>query len=436
MGGHVEYPKPMHSRVYVYNDRIQLENPNLIIPYKTITSIENMDEKKISAKRVVALGLVFAPLAIVGAMWKKNHIYTVIQFKDEVGEKAIVLDFGDKVDDIQGWIYRRMLSSKKPTTIIHPENGFMFYENKQYGFRMKYPQTWIKDEMDQKTEDYSTVVEFCMFIENMPPFVTVYINDLSSRHLSFHDFVNREKEEIKNDSGTSIIELSDLVLANNPPVKLVDVEYEGYKRLVFWISFKDIVYEISYEQAAPIFCAGYTVYSGLRAADPKPHERVAVVGIGGLGHLGIQYSKSAGFHTIALTHSKDKEELAYKLGADQVVNNGKDLKLNGGTDVILVTSNSYKPAIEAFQGLRPEGRWVLMGISNEKLTIDPFSLFFYRHQIIGSQQNSPEYLYEALDYVAKGKVKVMTETFSLDNISEAYDKVANGQVRFRAVIHN
>jgi len=153
-----------------------------------------------------------------------------------------------------------------------------------------------------------------------------------------------------------------------------------------------------------------------------------------LGHLGIQYSKAAGFHTIALTHSKDKEELAYKLGADQVVNNGKDLKENGGTDVILVTSNSYKPAIEAFQGLRPEGRWILMCVSYEELKIDPFSLFLNRHQIIGSQQNGPEYLYEALDYVAKGKVKVITETFPLDNISEAYDKVANGQVRFRAVI--
>ena len=67
---------------------------------------------------------------------------------------------------------------------------------------------------------------------------------------------------------------------------------------------------LSYDQAAPIFCAGYTVYSGLRFADPKPHERVAVVGIGALGHLGIQYSKAAGFETIAVTHSKDKEELA------------------------------------------------------------------------------------------------------------------------------
>src|ERR671933_1635427 len=110
---------------------------------------------------------------------------------------------------------------------------------------------------------------------------------------------------------------------------------------------------VSYDQAAPIFCAGYTVYSGLRLADPKPHERIAVVGIGGLGQLGIQYSKAADFETVAVTHSKDKEELAYKLGADSVVADGEGLlKQNaqqgdsssdgGGVDVILATSNSYK----------------------------------------------------------------------------------------------
>jgi len=83
---------------------------------------------------------------------------------------------------------------------------------------------------------------------------------------------------------------------------------------------------LSYDQAAPIFCAGYTVYSGLRFAYPKPHERVVVVGIGALGHLGIQYSKAAGFETIAVTHSKDKEELAYKLGADSIVADGKGFR--------------------------------------------------------------------------------------------------------------
>jgi alcohol dehydrogenase len=199
---------------------------------------------------------------------------------------------------------------------------------------------------------------------------------------------------------------------------------------------------LSYDQIAPIFCAGYTVYSGLRLADPKPHERIAVVGIGALGHLGIQYSKAAGFETIAVTHSKDKEELAYKLGADSVVSDGEALLKegqhngadSGGADVILATSNSYKATADAIKGLRPDGRFVLMGVSTtEPLTISP-EILFKRARIIGSTQNDREHLYEALDFVAKGKVKVMTEKFPLKEINHAYDKVANGNVRFKAVI--
>jgi alcohol dehydrogenase len=190
---------------------------------------------------------------------------------------------------------------------------------------------------------------------------------------------------------------------------------------------------LEYEQAAPIFCAGYTVYSGLRIAEPKPHERIAVVGVGGLGHLAIQYAKVCGFETIAVTHSKDKEELSYKLGADVVVSDGKGLKNSGGADVILATSNSYKATGETLKGLRPDGRLVLMGISDEPLIVTG-QLLMGRGRIIGSLQNDREYLYEALDYVAKGKVQVMTETFPLEDMNTAYDKVVKGELRFRAVL--
>ena len=197
---------------------------------------------------------------------------------------------------------------------------------------------------------------------------------------------------------------------------------------------------LSYDQAAPIFCAGYTVYSGLRLADPKPHERVAVVGIGALGHLGIQYSKAAGFETIAVTHSKDKEEIAYKLGADSVVSDGEGLLKErqhdgaGGADVILATSNSYKATADSIKGLRPDGRLVLMGFSTTEPFIISPEILFNHTRIIGSTQNDIEHLYEALDYAARGKVRVMTEIFPLEEISNAYDKVANGNVRFKAVI--
>ncbi|MGB7623031.1 MAG: zinc-binding dehydrogenase, partial [Terriglobia bacterium] len=190
---------------------------------------------------------------------------------------------------------------------------------------------------------------------------------------------------------------------------------------------------ISYEQAAPILCAGYTVWSGLRLAEPKPHERIAVLGIGGLGHLGLQYSKAAGFETIAITHSKDKEKFVRDLGADEVLAGGEALRALGGADVILATSNSYKATSDALKGLRPDGRLVLMGASNETLEVTA-ELIFLRGRVIGSTQNHPEYLYEALDYAAQGKVKVIEETYKLEEIGKAYERVANGQVRFRAVI--
>jgi alcohol dehydrogenase len=190
---------------------------------------------------------------------------------------------------------------------------------------------------------------------------------------------------------------------------------------------------LAWEQAAPIFCAGYTVWSGFRIAQPKPGDRVAVVGVGGLGHLAIQYAKAAGFDVIAMTHSKDKEPLLRQLGADEVVHDGRGLAAAGGADVILATSNSYAPVTDAIQGLRPEGRLVLMGVAHEPLSV-PISIMWVRGSVLGSAQNSPEHLYEALDYAARGKVKVMAETYPLSDVARAYDRVKAGSVRFRAVI--
>jgi len=191
---------------------------------------------------------------------------------------------------------------------------------------------------------------------------------------------------------------------------------------------------LSYEQAAPIFCAGYTVWSGLRWAAPQPGERVAVVGIGGLGHLAVQYAKAAGFHTIAVSHSPDKDRLIRELGADEVVRDGAGLAGAGGADIVLGTSNSMDATADSIRGLRPDGRLVIMGAEAKPLTVSPFELLMKRIKIIGSQQNSREYLYEALALAAKGKVRVMNETYRLDEIRKAYERVEKGQVRFRAVV--
>jgi len=193
---------------------------------------------------------------------------------------------------------------------------------------------------------------------------------------------------------------------------------------------------ISFEQAAPIFCAGYTVYSGLRIAQPQPHERVAVVGIGGLGHLAVQYAKAAGFPTIAISRSPDKDKFVRELGADEIVRDGQALLDAGGADVILGTSNSNDAMTDSVQGLRPDGRLVLMGFEAKPLVFSPGDFIMKRMRVLGSQQNGTEYLYEALDYVAKGKVRVIEETYKLDDITRAYGRVAEGKVRFRAVVVN
>ena len=191
---------------------------------------------------------------------------------------------------------------------------------------------------------------------------------------------------------------------------------------------------LSYEQAAPIFCAGYTVWSGLRWANPKPHERVAVLGIGGLGHLAVQYAKAAGFETIAISHSPDKDKMIRELGADEIVRDGKGLAAAGGADILLSTSNSTKAMVDSVQGLRPDGRLVTMGADAEPLAVSLMDLIGKRIQVIGSTQNGREYLYEALDFAAKGKVKVMAETYLLADAPKAYQRVAEGKPRFRAVL--
>lgn len=191
---------------------------------------------------------------------------------------------------------------------------------------------------------------------------------------------------------------------------------------------------LAYEQAAPIFCAGYTVWSGLRWAAPQPGERVAIVGIGGLGHLALQYAKAAGFHTIAVSHSPDKDRLIRDLGADEIVRDGEGLARAGGADVVLGTSNSADAMADSIQGLRPDGRLVVMGVDTKPLPILPLELVAKRIKIIGSQQNGREYLYEALTLAASGKVRVMAETYRLDEIQTAYERVEKGDVRFRAVV--
>jgi alcohol dehydrogenase/propanol-preferring alcohol dehydrogenase len=191
---------------------------------------------------------------------------------------------------------------------------------------------------------------------------------------------------------------------------------------------------LAYELAAPTLCAGYTVWAAIRRADPKLGGRVAVVGIGGLGHLAIQYAKAAGYHVTAVTRSEDKKALARELGADEVVVDGAALKAAGGADVLMHTSSSHAAVTDAMTGLNPWGKLVMNGIATDEMTLPALPLVANSFQVIGSAHNGLEYLAEALDLVARGAVKPMVETYPKERAGEAYQRVSSGAVRFKAVV--
>jgi alcohol dehydrogenase len=194
---------------------------------------------------------------------------------------------------------------------------------------------------------------------------------------------------------------------------------------------------LDYVDAAPLFCAGYTIASGYHNAEPKPGEVICVLGIGGLGHLAIQYAKAKGHKVIAITEHEDKQALCKQLGADQIIagskNPGFSLKEWGGADIILDCSNSNEMAQNAILGLKPEGRFVIMGIDQKPLTISNIQLIHLQTKIIGSTQNRRSDLIDILRLAAEGKIKPMIEIFSLSEHEKALNLLKSGKIHFRAV---
>jgi D-arabinose 1-dehydrogenase-like Zn-dependent alcohol dehydrogenase len=211
--------------------------------------------------------------------------------------------------------------------------------------------------------------------------------------------------------------------------------------MIAWASGCALLPEgLGFEAAAPIFCAGYTVMSGLRNADPKPGDRVAVLGVGGLGHLAVQFAKAVGLETVAITGQADKKAELTALGADDVLVAGDDagqrLTEAGGADIILSTTNSARQVSSAFAGLRPGGRFVNMGLTDGPLAIDPMVLMFGQRQLRGSSQDERSDLFEALTLVAAGKVSPRIETYPLTRVNEVRERLAAGKVRYRAVLQH
>jgi uncharacterized zinc-type alcohol dehydrogenase-like protein len=193
------------------------------------------------------------------------------------------------------------------------------------------------------------------------------------------------------------------------------------------------------ENVAPLLCGGITVYSPLKNWLARPSSRVGVVGIGGLGHMGLQFARAFGCEVTAFSTSKDKEAEARELGAHNFVNtreNGEIKKAAGSLDLILSTVSADQDFQSFIAMLRPKGTMVVLGASPSPMQISAFSLIGGQKAIAGSPSGSPRDLYEMLDVAARHKVKAITEKFAMKDANKAVEKVKKNQVRYRAVLAN
>jgi len=193
------------------------------------------------------------------------------------------------------------------------------------------------------------------------------------------------------------------------------------------------------ENVAPLLCGGITVYSPLRNLNARPASRVGVIGIGGLGHLGLQFARAFGCEVTAFSTTPEKEAEARELGAHHFVNSLDSAALKaaaGSLDLILSTVSADQDFQSFVNVLRPKGILCLLGASPSNLSVSPFSLLSGDRAIAGSNTGSPCDLHEMLEVAARHNIKAITERFAMKDANEAIAKVKKNQVRYRAVLAN
>ena len=190
--------------------------------------------------------------------------------------------------------------------------------------------------------------------------------------------------------------------------------------------------------AAPLLCAGITTFNALRNSGAKPGDVVAVQGVGGLGHLALQYAKRMGFHTVALSRGKDKEELARKLGAHTYIdaksqNEVEELQKLGGADVILATAPSGKAIEGVLGGLSERGKLMLVAAAPDPFSINAFAMLSGK-QVHGWPSGTAIDSEDTMRFSALTDVRPQIERFPLEGANEAFAKVMDNTIRFRAVL--
>jgi D-arabinose 1-dehydrogenase-like Zn-dependent alcohol dehydrogenase len=193
------------------------------------------------------------------------------------------------------------------------------------------------------------------------------------------------------------------------------------------------------DEAAPLLCAGITVFNALRNSIARAGDTVAVQGVGGLGHLGIQYAKQMGFDPIAIGRGKDKEELTRKLGARRYIDSdsgdpAEQLKKMGGARVILATAPDAKAMSALPVALKPAGELLVIGAPAEPLSINVGDLLGGKKTIQGWPSGTAKDSEDTLQFSARSGVRPMIERFPLEKVKEAYDRMMSGKARFRVVL--
>ena len=197
--------------------------------------------------------------------------------------------------------------------------------------------------------------------------------------------------------------------------------------------------EVSAEEAGPFMCAGVTVYNALRHSGARAGDVVAVHGIGGLGHLGVQYARRMGFQTVAINRGNDKQALAQKLGAHHYIDATAtdvvaELQKLGGARVILATAPSAQAISPLVDGLSPSGLLLVPAAPAEPLTINVFSLITHRSSVAGWYSGTAKDSQDTLEFSALSDVHPMIEKYPIDRVAEAYEQMHSGRVRFRVVL--
>jgi D-arabinose 1-dehydrogenase-like Zn-dependent alcohol dehydrogenase len=197
--------------------------------------------------------------------------------------------------------------------------------------------------------------------------------------------------------------------------------------------------ELSAVEAGPLLCAGVTTFNALRNSGARPGDLVAILGVGGLGHMGIQFSTKMGFDTVGIARGNDKEQFAKKLGAKHYIdsesqNVAAELEKLGGAKVILSTVTSGKAVNAVLGGLGINGKLILVGNPDQPLEVPARLLIGGRRSISGWPSGSPIDSQDTLAFSAQTGVRPMTEVFPLERAAESYERMMSGKARFRVVV--